>query len=109
MSEKVAAISGAGHGIGLAIRKHFEALGVKVYGIDIKAEDCYKGDVGDKETLEAFAQHVLKQEDHVDYLINNAPPLMKGISECSYEEFDYALRVGVSAATPYSLPKTGIE
>lgn len=39
----------------------------------------------------------------VDYLINNALPLMKGISECSYEEFNYALRVGVTA--PFYLTK----
>ena len=31
-------------------------------------------------------------------MINNAPPLFKGIGECTYEEFNYALRVGVSAA-----------
>jgi NAD(P)-dependent dehydrogenase (short-subunit alcohol dehydrogenase family) len=39
----------------------------------------------------------------VDYLINNALPLMKGISECSYEEFNYTLRVGVTA--PFYLTK----
>ena len=33
----------------------------------------------------------------MDYLINNALPLMKGIGECSDEEFNYALRVGVTA------------
>ena len=33
----------------------------------------------------------------VDYLINNGLPLMKGIRDCTYEEFDYALRVGGTA------------
>ena len=39
----------------------------------------------------------------MDYLINNALPLMKGMSECTYEEFNYALRVGVTA--PFYLAK----
>ena len=39
----------------------------------------------------------------MDYLINNALPLMKGIDECSYAEFNYALRVGVTA--PFYLTK----
>ena len=38
-----------------------------------------------------------------DYLINNALPLMKGIDACSWEEFNYALRVGVTA--PFYLTK----
>ena len=46
---------------------------------------------------------VLADYGHVDYLINNALPLMKGIDECSYEEFNYALRVGVTA--PFYLAK----
>ena len=39
----------------------------------------------------------------MDYLINNALPLMKGIDTCTYEEFNYALRVGVTA--PFYLAK----
>lgn len=34
----------------------------------------------------------------MDYLINNALPIMKGIDACSYEEFQYALSVGVTAS-----------
>jgi NAD(P)-dependent dehydrogenase (short-subunit alcohol dehydrogenase family) len=39
----------------------------------------------------------------VDVIINNALPLMKGIDECSYEEFQYAMSVGVTA--PFYLVK----
>jgi len=53
--------------------------------------------------LECFAKYVIGQYGHVDFLINNALPLMKGIDECSYEEFQYALRVGVTA--PFYLSK----
>ena len=34
---------------------------------------------------------------HVEYLINDALPLMKGINECSCEEFQYTLAVGAVA------------
>ena len=53
--------------------------------------------------LEAFATHVISEAGGIDYLINNALPLMKGIDECSYEEFQYALAVGVTA--PFYLSK----
>ena len=46
---------------------------------------------------------MLETYGHVDFLINNALPLMKGISECTYEEFQYALAVGVTA--PFYLAK----
>ena len=39
----------------------------------------------------------------MDCVVNNALPLMKGIDECSYEEFQYALSVGVTA--PFYLVK----
>ena len=46
---------------------------------------------------------MIGKHGHIDYLINNALPLMKGIDECSYEEFEYALAVGVTA--PFYLTK----
>ncbi|WP_081668401.1 SDR family NAD(P)-dependent oxidoreductase [Butyrivibrio sp. MC2013] len=71
--------------------------------MDIKPGDWFVGDVADKETLEAFAKSVIEESGHVDFLINNALPAMKGIDECSYEEFQYALSVGVTA--PFYLTK----
>jgi len=65
--------------------------------IDISEGSHFVGDIGKKEVLEEFAAYVLKKHGHVDYLINNAPPAMKGIEECSYEEFQNALSVGVTA------------
>ena len=61
------------------------------------------GDLADKQVLEQFVKDVIEKHGHVDYLINNALPLMKGIDECSYEEFQYALSVGVTA--PFYLTK----
>ena len=55
------------------------------------------GDIGDEETLCRFAEKVIADCGHVDFLINNAKPLLKGIDKCTWEEFNFALRVGVSA------------
>ncbi len=60
--------------------------------------DLYcQGDIAQESVLQDFAAEVIGKYGHVDFLINNALPLFKGIRDCTYDEFNYALRVGVSA------------
>ena len=95
---KVVVITGGAGGIGKCIAEEFEKAGAKVCIIDIAENPYFVGDIGDEVTVRRFAEKVIAEYGKVDYLINNAPPLFKGIDECTYEEFNYALRVGVSAA-----------
>lgn len=101
--QKVAVVTGGAKGIGKAIADAFRNEGVAVCVIDLLANDYFVGDLADQTVLGTFARKVIADYGHVDYLVNNALPLMKGIDECSYEEFNYALRVGVTA--PFYLSK----
>ena len=100
---KVVVITGGAGGIGKCIREEFEKAGAMVCIIDIAENPFFVGDIGDEATLRRFAEKVIAEYGRVDCLINNAPPLFKGIDTCTYEEFNYALRVGVSA--PFLLTK----
>ena len=100
---KVVVVTGGAGGIGKCICKCFEKAGAHVLCFDLAPNDYFVGDLADKETLERFAKKVVAEFGHVDYLINNAAPKMCGITAGSYEDFEYALRVGTTA--PFYLAK----
>ena len=101
--DKVVVITGGASGIGKCIAQEFKKAGAKVCIIDKAPGDHYVGDISEKSVLESFAEAVIAAHGHVDILVNNALPIMRGIEACTYEEFQYALSVGVTA--PFYLSK----
>lgn len=100
---QVAVVTGGARGIGKCICEKFAAAGAMVCIIDLLPNDYFIGDLADKNTLEKFAKKVISDYGRVDFLINNAAPKMCGIEKGSYEDFEYALKVGVTA--PFYLSK----
>ena len=100
---KVVVLTGGVKGIGRCIKETFEKQGAHVCIIDVLDNDYFVGSIGNKEDLICFTNKVIKDYGHVDYIINNAKPIFKGIDSCSYEEFNEALQVGVTG--PFMLVK----
>ena len=100
---KVIVITGGAGGIGKCIAEEFQKNGAHVCVIDCAEGAHYVGDIGDKKVLEDFAGTVIDTYGRVDVLVNNAPPSFIGIDSCSYEQFQRALAIGVTA--PFYLSK----
>ena len=102
--DKVVIVTGGAQGIGKCIAEEFRKQGALVEVID-KQEglDHFVGDLSNRYAIEEFTKLVIEKYGKVDYIINNALPLMKGLNECTWEEFQYALTVGITA--PFYLVK----
>ena len=75
--KKVCVITGGTSGIGLCTAQAMLEKGYTVYELSRRAEGApgmkhIMADVTKEETLAAAVQEILKQEDHIDVLINNA-------------------------------------
>ena len=113
---KIAIVTGGAGGIGRCITEEFLRAGAMVACIDTDAAAgrwleerygtdklfFYAGDIAEQSVLDDFTAQVISRYGQVNYLINNACISKKGLlSECSYEDFEYVQRIGVTA--PYYL------
>jgi NAD(P)-dependent dehydrogenase (short-subunit alcohol dehydrogenase family) len=104
---KVAVVTGGAKGIGKAVCNEFKNRGVSVCTIDISDNDYFVGDIADEKVLRQFAEKVISDYGSIDYLINNACMSKGGLHTCSYDDFNYILRVGITA--PFFLTKLFIN
>lgn len=107
---RTAIVTGGAKGIGREIVKSFTEAGASVIVIDTDKESgdtlskeygnpvlFYHGDIAEKNTLDEFTAFIFSRFRSIDYLINNACLMKGGLKTATYEDFNYVLRVGVSA------------
>lgn len=100
---KIAVVTGGVRGIGKTICEEFRKAGAVVCILDQEENEYFTGDLAEKSVLRAFSGKVIRDYGRVDFLINNAMLTRGGLPDCSYEDFNYVLRVGVAA--PYMLTR----
>ena len=74
---KIAVITGAAQGLGLAMAERFIAEGAKVIGVDMQEKthdqiDFRVLNVTNSDDVQAFYESVIKDYDQIDILVNNA-------------------------------------
>ncbi|TJX15152.1 SDR family oxidoreductase [Tissierella creatinini] len=106
-TNKVVVVTGGAKGIGKIISEEFRKAGAYVCIIDLLENDYFVGDIAEENTLINFKEKVIRDYGKLDYLINNAMLSHGGINNCSYDDFNYVLRVGISA--PYMLAKLFVD
>ena len=106
-TSKLAVVTGGASGIGRCVVEAFVGAGAEVAVIDSDADTLtrlqmrlpdvrvFHGDISEQNAIERFVDTL---GHTVDILVNNACVRRKGLlSRCSWDDFEYVQRVGVTA------------
>ena len=121
LQDRVAVITGAGSGIGLATARRFAAEGAKVIAVDVSAEagqacaeevggEFVACDVSDEEQVRALFDGVAERHGRVDIAFNNAgisPPDDDSILVTGIEAWERVIRVNTTSVffcCKYAIP-----
>jgi NAD(P)-dependent dehydrogenase (short-subunit alcohol dehydrogenase family) len=121
LQDRVAVITGAGSGIGLATARRFAAEGAKVIAVDISEEagqavaaetkgEFVACDVSDEEQVKALFDGVAERHGRVDIAFNNAgisPPDDDSILVTGIEAWERVLRINTTSVffcCKYAIP-----
>ncbi|MBL7253589.1 3-oxoacyl-ACP reductase [Paractinoplanes lichenicola] len=121
LQDRVAVITGAGSGIGLATARRFAAEGAKVVAVDISEEagsavaketggEFVACDVSDEEQVKALFEGVAERHGRVDIAFNNAgisPPDDDSILVTGIEAWERVLKVNTTSVffcCKYAIP-----
>ena len=106
LKNKIAIITGAASGFGKGIAKKFSEEGAKLILVDINKDllekvskdlnqEFFHTDVSSSRSMQQLADYVLKKNESIDIMVNNAgiTHLPKPLEEVSEEEFDNTFAV----------------
>ncbi|GAA0550534.1 3-oxoacyl-ACP reductase [Paractinoplanes ferrugineus] len=121
LQDRVAVITGAGSGIGLATARRFAAEGARVIAVDISAEagkavadevggEFVRADVSDEDQVKALFDGVAERYGRVDIAFNNAgisPPDDDSILVTGLDAWERVLKVNTTSVffcCKYAIP-----